>query len=225
MAGAAGAAHQQCPPGHRPPLQQEQGHEGHDACGERGKREVTAGPEPAVVHGHRATGGAEHPLSGSPAPGVQPERGHILLGLGVQARPHVPIPAVQRLPSRGRAPHLPPGRRSPASLPGGAPHGIPTFRKGPGDDLLGLIKYAKRFPSPLSLSRRCGNKAPPRPRLTHRGRPQGNLPPANPPCPLQPQRLPQFPCLWNRHKETPGMTLQLPETPARRSLDAEQGDP
>lgn len=103
-----------------------------------------------------------------------------LVGPIAPQNPCLAVPAVSMYPSCPIPPHLPPGRRSPASLPGGAPRGIPTFRNRPGDDLSGLIKYAKRFPPPLSSAGRCGSEAPPRPRLTQRGRLQGNLPSASP---------------------------------------------
>lgn len=148
----------------------------------------------------------------SPAPGtqgqdVQPERGPIPLGGGFQLSPQT-FPAATTCPSRSRPPHLPPGRRSPASLPGGAPRGIPTFRNRPGDDLSGLIKYAKRFSPPLSPAGRCGSEAPPRPRLTQRGRPQGNLPSASPPFSLPPPAPPpasvSLSAKWAQRRGAPG---------------------
>lgn len=217
VTGTARTRHQQRPASHRPPLQQEEGHEGHDTCAGR-EVSVTVGTDPLVVHGHRAAAGGlgrsrcgasprdvpstGHPRGGRPAgAGTHPARE------GFQLSPQT-FPATTTCPSRSRPPHLPPGRRSPASLPGGAPRGIPTFRNEPGDDLSGLIKYAKRFSPPLSPAGRCGSEAPPRPRLTQRGRPQGNLPSASPPFSLPPPAPPpasvSLSAKWAQRRGAPG---------------------
>lgn len=132
------------------------------------------GTEPPLVRD-----GAEHPPRTPPAPAPQrrasSRSGDPSRSGGGSVRPAAPRPPTS--PSRSRCPHLPPGRRSPASLPGGAPRGIPTFRNRPGDDLLGLIKYAKRFPLRYP---RPGLRGPTPAPADSAGRPQGNLPPASP---------------------------------------------
>lgn len=85
-------------------------------------------------------------------------------------------------PSHSPAPHLPPGRRSPASLPRGAPRGIPTFRNRPGDDLPGSGNARSAFPSVI-LGRALRERGPTPAPADSAGHPQGNLPSAEPSLP------------------------------------------
>lgn len=159
--------------------------------------------------------------------GTHPARVSVQLSWNPQT-PHSAVPAVPQLPSRCRPPHLPPGRGSRASLPGGGPRSIPTFRNRPGGDLAGLIKRARRFflryPGPGA----SGARPHPGP-ADSAGLPQGNLLSACPASFLPPPApLPASvsPAESGRSAEEPwGEMMQLPETPARKSLDAEQGDP
>lgn len=152
-----------------------------------------------VAHGDHVAADAEHPPRTTPVPGtqresVQPEGRLIPLGCvsssaGSPQTPHSAVPAVPQLPSRCRPPHLPPGRRSPASLSGGRPRSIPTFRNRPGGGLAGLIKRAKRFflryPGPGA----SGARPHPGP-ADSAGLPQGNLLSACPPSSLPPPAPP-----------------------------------
>lgn len=108
VTGAAGAGHQQRPAGHRPPLQQEQGDEGHNACAGR-EAGVTVGTKPSMpppmAWAGRSAG--HHPRT-RPAPaaqgeGVQPEWGPIPLGWGSGLACGPPDPALCR-PGRAEAP-------------------------------------------------------------------------------------------------------------------------
>lgn len=131
------------------------------------------------------------PVPGTQREGVRLEQGLIPLGCASSSASQTSrsVPAVPQLPSRGRGPHLPPGRRSPASLPGGGPRSIPTFRKRPGGDLSCLIKRARsfflRYPGPGA----SGARPHPGP-ADSAGLPQGNLLSACPPSFLPPPAPP-----------------------------------
>lgn len=86
---------------------------------------------------------------------------------------------------------------------------------------MGFNQICKVISSPLS-SRCCWSEAPPQPRLTQQGLPQGNLPRGQPPAPPLAPALPQFPRLrsgrsrggewprscWSRRPGNPWMRIQ-----------------
>lgn len=135
VTGAAGSGHQQRSAGHRPPLQQEQGHEGHDACAGK-EASVTVGTEPAVVVRAAADDpprvmlsiprGGEHPRGGCPARAAT-HTAPTLGGGGVRLDRQPPDPPGLLSPTAPVPLTCPPAGAPPPPLPAGCPTAFPHF--------------------------------------------------------------------------------------------------